>query len=432
MPHLVYLAIGFPPAAKSSAYRMKAVANAFADQGWDVTAVSLADESWEREMGLDPSLLTGLHPRVRRVGLPLARYDLATDIRQYSPEQALQYDDWLAEQQRLDEAVFPEPIFGRWLVPLTDALVAAHEQQPADLIMASPGPYVTLGAATEASQRTGVPLALDYRDGWCLDVVTGETRFGPDDPPGVVEAAALRRSVQTWFVNDAIRNAYAHQYPDVAARFRTVRNGFDGDLAIPEGQAHDPLRFGYLGTLTLRREQLETLLRAWRLARLASPALSDATLEFRGHLGTRTIGANRNQRTLARFASHGVRFAGPVPKQDVAAVYGRWDCLVLALIGGRHVTSGKVYEYVATGLPIVSAHDPDSAAVEVLAGYPRWFPNASMSVEDLALAFVAAAECVTAGPEVAAQAREYAARFSRSTLTAAAVADLLDQVQVRP
>lgn len=428
MPHLVYLAIGFPPAAKSSAYRMKAVANAFAARGWDVTVISLADESWEREMGLDPTLLDGLSPRVRRVGLPLARYDLATDLREYTREQALHFDDWLAEQSRLDREVFPEAIFGRWLEPLTEAAVQAHTERTADLIMASPGPYVTLGAGTAASKRTGVPLALDYRDGWCVDVVTGKPTFDPADPEGVVEAAALHQSVRTWFVNDAIRGFYAERYPQVADRFRTVRNGFDGDLTVPDGDPHDPLRLGYLGTLTLRREQLESLLRAWRLARLASPLLAQATLEFRGHLGTRTTGANRNQRLLARYAAHGVHAAGPVPKAEVAAVYQQWDCLVLALIGAHYVTSGKVYEYVATGLPIVSAHDPDSAAAEVLAGYPRWFRNTSMSEEDLALAFVAAAEGVRCPAAVTASAREYAARYAREALTDAAVADLVEQV----
>ena len=128
-PHLIYLAVGFPPAAKSSAYRMRAVANAFAGQGWDVTAVSLADESWFREMGLDPSLLEGLSPRIRRVGVDLARYDLATDIREYSEDQALHWDAWLADQIRLDQEVFPEDIFGRWLAPLEAALADGSMQR---------------------------------------------------------------------------------------------------------------------------------------------------------------------------------------------------------------------------------------------------------------------------------------------------------------
>lgn len=59
---MVYLAIGFPPAAKSCAYRMRETANQFAAAGWDVTAVTIADEAWEREYGLDHTLSQGWTP----------------------------------------------------------------------------------------------------------------------------------------------------------------------------------------------------------------------------------------------------------------------------------------------------------------------------------------------------------------------------------
>ncbi len=426
MPHLIYLAVGFPPAAKSSAYRMRATANAFAERGWDVTAVSLVDESWQREMGLDPALLEDLSPRIRRVGVDLSRYDLATDIRRYSEQQALHWDVWLDEQLALDLAAFPEELFGRWLEPLTRALERVHAEHPGDLLLVSPGPYVTLGAVVQFRSAHRIPMAIDFRDAWSLNVVTGEEQFPPDSTAGMWEAKAVGQAEQVWFVNDAIRGFYADRYPRSSDRMRTVRNGYDGDPGQLVAFAnHRPVRFGYLGTLTLSSEQLGLVLRAWRLARTASPAMAGATLEFRGHLGTHTVGASRKQRTLDRFARWGVSYTGPVSRGEVAGVYGGWDALLLALIGGRYVTSGKVYEYVATGLPIASAHDPDSAAREVLTDYPRWFPNRSMSEADIAAAFIEAAADVGTDP---GPARASAAAFERRTITDSAVAGLIRAV----
>ena len=87
--HLLLLAIGFPPAAKSAAYRLREMANQFAALGWDVTALTIADESWEREFGLDYSLLDAVDPRVRIVKIPIARADLETDMRNYGRERAI-------------------------------------------------------------------------------------------------------------------------------------------------------------------------------------------------------------------------------------------------------------------------------------------------------------------------------------------------------
>jgi hypothetical protein len=91
--------------------------------------------------------------------------------------------------------------------------------------------------------------------------------------------------------------------------------------------------------------------------------------------------------------------------------------LVFLAGGGRYVTSGKIFEYMATGLPIVSVHAPDIAAREVLRDYPLWFSADSLDVDELARSFVAAGKAARdADPEVRAAARSYGARFQRNTL----------------
>src|SRR4051794_22125767 len=113
-PHAYYLAIGFPPAAKSCAYRMRETANQLYAHGWDVTVVTIRQESWEREFGLDHTLSEGVHPAIRIVELPLERTDLETDIRRFSAERALDPAQWSRDRLAQDLESFPEPVFGSW------------------------------------------------------------------------------------------------------------------------------------------------------------------------------------------------------------------------------------------------------------------------------------------------------------------------------
>ena len=56
---------------------------------------------------------------------------------------------------------------------------------------------------------------------------------------------------------------------------------------------------------------------------------------------------------------------------------------------GKYVTSGKVFEYAASALPIVAVHDPGNAATDVLREYPLWFPINDLSPEAIATATIA-------------------------------------------
>ena len=112
-------------------------------------------------------------------------------------------------------------------------------------------------------------------------------------------------------------------------------------------------------------------------------------------------------------------------KSLAAATYAGFDVLLLMLGAGRYVTSGKVYEYLATGLPIVSVHDPGNAVSADLAGYPLWFPAADLSAPAIAAALAEAAAAATkADPGLRAAALEYADGFSRQRQLAPRLAAL--------
>ncbi len=432
-PHVIYLAIGFPPAAKSCAYRMRETANQFVNAGWDVTVVTIARESWERDSGVDLTLLDQVDPLVRVVELPLAREDLETDIRLYDEERALRPNEWVARLRVRQTGTFPEPSFGEWRGALEQAVLDIHRNHHADLLLASCVPYVNLAAAWRLWEDARVPYAVDFRDGWSIDVIEGEEAFSRDSEPGRWEQKILDHAVSLWVVNDPIAAHYRTRYPDFADRVRVVRNGYDADSS--PGRAHRPdpgsgLVFGYLGTVNFTAQQLETVLSAWRTAREQEPLLANARFEVRGHIGNGAgREANRHAEILKQAEADGVHFGGPAAKAEVASVYAGWDAMVLILIGGRYVTSGKVYEYMATGLPIVSAHLVEHDASNVLRGHPLWTGAAGLDEEALARSFVRAAHmAVGTGDTVHAEAMAHANRFTRESLMTAAVRDLIAQL----
>lgn len=432
MPHLLYVAYGFPPATKSGAYRMRAVANGFARLGWDVTVLSLPDEAWLRESGLDESLLSGVHNRITRVAVPVSREDLDPDIRNYSRLRARRPKKWRQQFVEQSGRDFPEPVFGMWQADYEKAALSAHQAKPVDLTLVSPQPNVQLAAAMALHDAHGIPYAIDFRDGWSLDVVGGHEVFPLSSAAGRWEERAVANATTVWFVNKPIHDFYADRYPEVRPRMRVVRNGFDADLLGEVATAFPvspPLRFGYLGTVSFKGQHLSAMIDAWKKARAKEASLAEATLEFRGHIGSGFAkGANSLTTTIAQAASDGISFGGPVAKRDVSQTYSQWDVLVLALIGGEYVTSGKVYEYMATAKPILSVHAQQHAAADVLADYPLWVPAKSASglgVDELAASFIEAAQLALAtSPEDRVKASAYAQQFERTKVLEPAIAEL--------
>jgi glycosyltransferase involved in cell wall biosynthesis len=415
---------------------MRATANLFCEAGWDVTAITIDDEGWEREFGVDPSLSEGVDPHVRVVRLPLSREDLDPDIRRYSEFRVRQPRQWLAELRARELESFPEPVFGLWRAPLEDAAVRVHQEKPADLVLVSPAPNTGMAAAWRLWSDYRVPYAIDYRDAWSLRTYEGVESFPKSSPAGEWEEKVVSDAVSVWCVNNAIAEFYRARYPSIAGRIRTVPNGFDPFLTPVENRVPVPeqgLTFGFLGTANFPADMLRPLIEAWRQARTLDPVVGRSRLVFRGHFGAGMArGATRHVATIESGSADAVSYGGPVAKRELGAVYSEWDALVLLIPGGRYVTAGKTYEYLGTGLPIMSVHAQDHGAVEVLDGYPLWVaPPVELTPEALARSFVEAADVVLKADEARRmRAREFASQFERRVILAPAVHELIETVVV--
>ncbi|MBL8930848.1 MAG: glycosyltransferase [Kineosporiaceae bacterium] len=438
-PHVLYVAWGFPPSRTGGVHRALATANAFAADGWQVSVLTAPREVFRDVTGSDDALERLVDRRVEVIRVPFSWPAKSTDLTSRSDWPAGRVFAprlWNLRRTRRDLAAFPEVGYGPWRHRIERAALDLHARAPIDLVMATTNPQVSITCGLRLAQTHGVPYVVDFRDAWTFHTYSGTRRIPGDSPAGQWEARAIRGATEVWFVNEALRRWHAGTYPDAADHLHVVMNGYDRDLPEPVArQGRSPLTFGYLGTLT-PVVPLRELVEGWQYAVAGpdpAPELDGARAELRGYLGYYATPDPDLAALVDRAAPHRMSYGGPVSKTEVAGTYAAFDVLILALGGGEYVTSGKVFEYASTGLPVVSVLTEGNAAAEVLAAYPRWHPAADLSGPAIAAALASAARDARS-PDAAERARlaQQAARaFRRDVQLAPRVAALRELVTAR-
>ena len=438
-PHLAYIAWGFPPSRGGGTYRQLATANAFAKAGWRVTVITVEREVFTKITGADESLEAHIDPSIEvirtRFPWPLRNPDRST----WSLFHKLSPKWWRKWRMLAELVVYPDVGYATWLPTVTKTLRRLHRRDRIDLVLATGNPYCAFGAAHRFWRRSKVPYVLDNRDAWTLDVFSGEPLYDPKSRRWGIEKRQLDAAAQLWYVNQGILDWYQERYPKAAGRMRLVANGWDQGLLdlsggpVPaEGAAPSrPLTFGYLGTIS-GKVPIPQLLEGWRQAKDEGLIPTDAVLKIAGYIGYFGARPNPNRDPMAgmiwRAKPDGIEVVGPVPKTEAGRYYASIDVNVLAIGGGKFVTSGKVFEYMATAKPVVSVHPPGAGASQVLEGYPLWLPIKEVTGPEVARALGEAAKLVDGmTTQQATDARAFADKYERQAQLAGPLAELTEQ-----
>ncbi|MGI5951933.1 MAG: hypothetical protein ACOX61_08845 [Brooklawnia sp.] len=356
--------------------------------------------------------------RVRIVRTPVtpAEYAFADgDLRKHSrlriefPEIAKR----LARKASMRE--YPEVWVGGWYPIARQAVEQAVAAIGPDVLVASASPAVSHAVVAAVGQAHSVPYVLDYRDASFFSTITGEREFPSTSPMAKQEADQLDGALEAWFVNDAIRDRYAGEYPNAAARMRVVPNGWDDSAGLRQRKHLEPRDsplFGYLGTLHATQIPIDATIDAWAGFVLEHPG---ARMLFKGYgLDPRVAPPG----LVERFHSTpGLRHEGPMPRAQVGEFYASVDALLMLIPGGQYMTGGKTMEYLATGLPIVSAHEYDNPLTQLLEPYPLWFKAATIDAAGIRAALEAAAAELRQPDRTRWDAAwEYGAQFARQAI----------------
>jgi len=381
-PHLLYIAFWYPPSRASGVYRALATTREFVAAGWDVTVITCDRPFLEDEVGsVDESLLKETPLDIDVIRVPFT-FDLAADLdvrslNWWSANFPTLWDGLHRKiapiRNTVSAALGTHPTgpqftdgYQTWIDPVVKAGVAVDARHRVDHVLATGNPYSSFEAARILAADLGTGYSVDYRDPWTIDVFTGSTNYA-DRATLAAEKRIVEQAASCFHVNDAIAEAYRRLYPHQAHKQIVVYNGYDAQ-SIPAvtDPASPPYRFGILGTMN-DRWPMDAILKAWKASLPQLPAGSELLLG--GHLGYFARSQDVLEATLPS-EDVGFRYVGPVHKADVADFYASIDIVVVPVPGGPMVTSGKVFEALALGKPIVCVQQEGGGARGLLNGHP--------------------------------------------------------------
>lgn len=371
MKRLLALAYFFPPLGGGGCQRTLKLVRYLVPHGWSAAVVTTRDPDY---WILDPTLLDEVPPsteilraggmtslRMLRLlskgGVSIERRQGGRDPASFRMLRRIQswlmipdgYLPWAREAQRVAAK--------RIKVGAVDAIWTTSSPESAHL------------AGVALKRRFRIPWIADFRDPW-----VGRVTYAPPTPWHDARHRALERSVvegadRVTVVSEAMAALYRERYPEVAAdRFVYVPNGFDSDdwrradlLLKPDG-AEERGRFVLLHAGQLaHRPTVRTLLDAAERLIAADPrAASELTLRFLG--GNEELGPAEVGRPSLRGV---IEIRNSKPHLEALAEMRRAEALVLLGHGGEadaFLYTGKIYEYLTSGRPVLGLLDRGPAA----------------------------------------------------------------------
>jgi len=262
---------------------------------------------------------------------------------------------------RLASVVVPDLSLLTWLPFALPAALRLDRERRFDCVLtSSPPPSVHL--VGRALRQRGIPWIAELRDGWT---------FEPPHSPWPLGAqrgvdGGLERRVLSGA--DAVIGVTRPIAEDLRARLgldaELITNGYDPEDVPPEPAEPDPLlspdrhSLVHTGRLSLSGVSLERLLDGVRLAREDS-ASQRLELVLAGSL------SEDERRLLSAPDLEGaVRFVGWLDRPRALALQRAADTLLVVTEGaGRpSVATGKLFEYLASGRPILVLGEETEAA----------------------------------------------------------------------
>ena len=358
MKRVLFLAYLFPPIANSGTQRPLKFVKYLSQYGWQPTVVTAAHADGHR---VDAEMLADIPAGVPVVRVPMVNEQVREVIRRVTG--GTRFGARLAEgvSWRLREQFRKPDLYALWRPTARRAALRLMRESHYDAIYATGFPWTTLLIGRDLSLVTGRPLVADFRDPWA-----GEDLFRSERPPNDEERALERRVVEhaasVVTVATTMTKRMVAAYPDQdAAKFVTIHNGFDpADLGRPEPSPHARFRIVFAGV--------------WKQGYNPSPLydviewLKRSHPELLTNVEVMAAGFEPGEASRRGLTEH-ITEVGVLSHQDAVSLMHSADVLFLTNGDGARQQlglPGKMYEYLATGRPVLALTHPDGDAGRII------------------------------------------------------------------
>lgn len=235
-----------------------------------------------------------------------------------------------------------------WILPTFEACKRIIEKSCPHVIYATCSPFSSAIVGALIKKRYGIPLILDFRDPWSFNWEVAYPTYFHKFVDNFLEAHVLEIADHLIVVTENMRKEYVDKYGFLRQKISTITNGFDVcDLPSCDLSPFEKFTITYCGSFYgLRRPDLflkglkEVIIRKKLLPR-------DLQVFF---LGSEKEDLSRLIRILGldQFAFH----LGYLSHRRALEFIFRSHMLLL--VEPRPALTSKVFEYLATGKPILA------------------------------------------------------------------------------
>jgi len=330
MRRVLLVTYHFPPSAASGTFRLLGFARHLPKFDWQVSVLAPPELPWEP---VDQALMAQVPPH--------------TDVHFVAyPRDAFKVLRWAAP-------------WGVWLRPAWQKCRRVVLRETPDVVLTSGPPHCVHALGYHLKRRFGVPWIADFRDPWI--------QAGGKAPRGVAgiwarhwERRVLRRADLILANAPNATAALRQAYPRCADKIETLTNGYDPLPAGAAAHLSGPFRLVHAGELYAGRDP-RPLFDAMCVA-----GTTECVLDIVGR--TSQCGVDMEREIAQRGLTERVRLRGQVVYAEARQAMLDADILVLFDAPGRTIgVPAKVYEYLATGRPVLAITEEDSDTANILA-----------------------------------------------------------------